>query len=120
LSSKKRDKSRKSIFVDSVLLAWDNFKITIKVCIFYMEAKEWSILDTALILTIGFFLVGVCTWIGNQMAVRPSVNAGGHWFAVIGGGPCRGLRLRNPGQRWYLNRSFWQRGRQLPRCRVSF
>ena len=39
----------------------------------YMEAKEWSILDIALILAIGFSLVGICTWIGNQIvSINPS------------------------------------------------
>jgi uncharacterized membrane protein len=39
----------------------------------YMAAKEWSILDIALMLAIGFSLVGVCTWIGNQIvATNPS------------------------------------------------
>jgi len=31
----------------------------------YMMAKEWSILDIALMMTIGFAIVGVSTWLGN-------------------------------------------------------
>jgi len=39
----------------------------------FLEAKEWSILDIALMMTIGFSLVGVCTFIGNKIvAINPS------------------------------------------------